>query len=171
MTDCADDIHIRPLGPDDSLEELTDLLHRAYAPLAAMGLKFIAATQDVEQTRRRIAKGECYVGILAGRIVATINFLPIASTHGTPWLDRPDVCNFQQFAVEPRLQGNGIGRRLIEVCERRARETGATELACDTAEPATALIQLYEHLGFRFIDTTKWPVVNYRSVIMSKRVS
>ena len=166
----AGDIEIRRLSAGDSLDELTDLLHRAYAGLAAMGLNFVAAAQPVEVTRRRLEKGECFVGVRGERIVATVTFRPTATTHGSPWLDRPDVCSFQQFAVDPALQRLGIGRRLITECERRARETGAAELALDTAEPAVHLITLYERLGFRFIERVRWPDVNYTSVIMSKRV-
>lgn len=167
----ADELEIRRLDPSDSLEELTALLHRAYARLAAMDLHFVATTQSVEVTRRRVEKGECYVGTLGERIVATVTFRNAAMTYDSPWLDRPDVCSFQQLAVEPSLQGLGISRMLIETCERRACETGAAELALDTAEPAKHLIGLYAHLGFHFIEYARWPDVNYRSVIMRKRVS
>jgi GNAT superfamily N-acetyltransferase len=163
-------VDIRGLIPEDSLEELTELLHRAYAPLAAMGLHFVACTQSVEVTRRRAQKGECYVGAAGGRLVATVTFQSAATTYDSPWLDRVGVCSVKQFAVEPEFQGRGIGRRLLDVCERRAQETGAAELALDTAEPATHLIELYQHLGFRFIEHVQWPEANYRSVIMSKRV-
>ncbi|MBW1796697.1 MAG: GNAT family N-acetyltransferase, partial [Deltaproteobacteria bacterium] len=47
---------------------------------------------------------------------------------------------------------------------------GASELALDTAEQATHLINWYERLGYRFIEYVDWDVTNYRSVIMSKRV-
>ncbi|TPW03380.1 MAG: hypothetical protein FD129_3057, partial [bacterium] len=36
---------LRPFGANDSISELTGLLHRAYARLAAMGLKFVATWQ------------------------------------------------------------------------------------------------------------------------------
>ena len=166
----AGEVEIRPLAPGDSFDELTDLLHRAYARLAAMGLNFVATTQSVEFTRRRCGNGEPYVGTARGRIVATVTFRPAATTAGSPWLDRADVSCFKQFAVDPAWQGLGIGRRLVELCERRARETGAAELAVDTAEPATHLIELYSHLGFRFVEHVRWGQVNYRSVVMSKRV-
>jgi GNAT superfamily N-acetyltransferase len=170
VSDVAENVEIRRLRDDDSLAELTDLLHRSYARLAAMGLFFLATRQGVDVTARRIRKGECYVGVTEGRLVATVTFRPAGTTRDSPWLDRPDVCSFQQFAVDPPLQGRGIGRRLIAVCERRAVETGAAELALDTAEPAAHLIRLYERLGFRFIEYVRWPDVNYRSVIMSKTV-
>lgn len=54
---------IQPIQPTDSLAELTSLLHRAYAPLAARGLHFLAANQDEARTGRRISRGECYLAI------------------------------------------------------------------------------------------------------------
>lgn len=37
---------IRPIEPGDSLEELTRLLHRAYAPLGKLGLNYTAVDQS-----------------------------------------------------------------------------------------------------------------------------
>ena len=45
------------------LEALTDLLHRAYAALAAMGFRYRATYQDVATTRARAGKGECYLAL------------------------------------------------------------------------------------------------------------
>jgi GNAT superfamily N-acetyltransferase len=159
---------IRPLAPADSIAELTNLLHRAYKPLADMGLRFVATWQDEAITRRRIAKGECWVAEEAGRLVGTVTFLPIASTSGSPWYDRPDVASLQQLAVDPSRQGSGLGGRLIDTALERARATGAAELALDTSEQALHLIELYSRRGFRFIEHVRWPAVNYRSVVMSK---
>jgi hypothetical protein len=61
-------ITIRPLEPADSIAELTELLHRAYAGLLAMGLRFTATHQDADETARRIAGGECYVAVHDGRL-------------------------------------------------------------------------------------------------------
>ena len=55
---------------------------------------------------------------------------------------------FHQFAVDPAQKGRGLGKRLLELCFERARETGAEELALDTAEPAAELRRMYENLGF-----------------------
>lgn len=46
----------RPYDDADA-EELTGLLHRAYAELGAQGLNFTAVDQDVEVTRERAAGG------------------------------------------------------------------------------------------------------------------
>ena len=161
-------IIIRPLSPEDSIPDLTALLHRAYAGLAEMGLRFWATHQSDEVTRLRAAKGECFVAEADGVVVGTIVFMPAARTKGCPWYDRHDVASLGQFAVEPRLQANGLGRRLMSVVEERAIATGAREIALDTAEPATHLIDWYTRLGYRFVEHTQWEHTNYRSVILSK---
>ncbi|MGI8923196.1 MAG: GNAT family N-acetyltransferase [Fimbriimonadales bacterium] len=164
------EVDIRRLEPTDDLQELTDLLHRAYKQLADMGFRFLATHQDTETTRERTQGGECFVGHIEGPIVATMTFYDAAHTSGCSWYDRPEVASFGQFAVEPSLQRSGIGSRLIELAEGRALETGATELALDTAEGATRLIGLYERRGYRLVGNADWNETNYRSVILSKRI-
>ena len=101
-------------------------------------------------------------------IVGIITLAEAAATDGTPFYDRPDVADFGQFAVRPEYQGNGIGSRLIEMVETRAREKGLGELALNTSEHAHHLIAMYPKKGFRFVEYHRWPDVNYRSVIFSK---
>ena len=161
-------IAIRPWLDTDSAAELTELLHRAYARLAAMGLRFWATHQSAEVTEKRIASGECFVAVADGVICGTILFRGASLTNGSPWYDRSDVASFGQFAVEPGLQSNGLGRRLIAHVEDRAAASGARELALDTAEPAVHLVDWYTRLGYRFIERTQWQHTNYRSVVLSK---
>lgn len=163
-----DNISIRPWLETDSAAELTELLHRAYARLAAMGLRFWATHQSAEVTEKRIGQGECFVAVADEVICGTILFRDASRTNGSPWYDQPDVASFGQFAVEPGLQSNGLGRRLIAHVEERAAASGARELALDTAEPAVHLVDWYTRLGYRFIEHTQWQHTNYRSVILSK---
>ena len=121
-------------------------------------------------TRERISDGECYLAMQDGQMVGTIVWRSTRQTSGTPWYDRPDVSSFGQFAVEPTLQNRGIGSRLLAIAEQRAAETGAVEIALDTAEPAHDLIRFYIQRGYRFIEYTQWKLANYRSVILSKRI-
>lgn len=165
------EVLIRRFSEDeDRISELTELLHRGYARLAEMGLRFVATYQDDATTLSRIENAECYVAETNGKIAGTILFRDPCRTGSCAWYDRPEVASFGQFAVEPSLQGLGIGSMLMEKVEERARETGAQEIALDTAEPAVHLIQYYERRGYRIVDTVRWDVTNYRSVIMSKRL-
>lgn len=168
----ASDPLIRPIAGDDSIEELTELLHRAYKVLADMGFRFFATHQTPEQTLSRIRSGECFVAVLDGAIVATVTFYPPprAATEGPDWYRRSDVSYFGQFAVEPALQRGGIGSRLMDFVEDLARRRGIPEVALDTAEGATHLREYYSRRGYRFIEYVQWDVTNYRSVVMSKSV-
>lgn len=163
-------VEIRLIRSDDDYAELTELLHRAYGALAARGMRFLASHQDEKMTRERIGEGECYLAMQDGRMIGTIVWRSAQQTSGTPWYDRADVSSFGQFAVEPTLQNHGFGSKLLAIAEQRAAETGAAEIALDTAEPAHDLIRLYTKRGYRFIEFTQWKVANYRSVIMSKRI-
>jgi GNAT superfamily N-acetyltransferase len=161
-------VTIRRFSNDDSVEDLTALLHRAYKQLADMGFRFVATYQTPDVTRTRIDDGECYVAELEGTIVGTILFKDAAKNGGCDWYDRDGVSSFHQFGVEPTCQGQGIGSMLLDKIEERARETGAEEIALDTSEGAQHLIAIYEKRGYRYIETVQWPVTNYRSVVMSK---
>jgi GNAT superfamily N-acetyltransferase len=163
---------LRRLLPTDSMDELTDLLHRAYRPQVDMGLQPLAGRQGPDVTRQRTSRGECYIAALGGggreRLVGVILFHEEEDAKGPPWFRRPEVDSFSQFAVEPSLQGRGIGRMLLDKVESRAIESGARELGLSMAAPDTRLMKVYERLGYRFIEHWQWPYTNYRSAILSK---
>lgn len=162
---------IRPLLPTDSIADLTDLLHRAYRRLADMGLRYMATHQSEEVTRERIAQGTCLVVLKDGRICGTILFRNPQQTSGCRWYDRQEVASLAQFAVDPDLQAQGLGLRLLRQVEVMALRAGAGEIALDTAEPATHLVAWYTRLGYRFVEHARWSHTNYRSVILSKALS
>ncbi|MEQ1854055.1 MAG: GNAT family N-acetyltransferase, partial [Chthoniobacteraceae bacterium] len=131
---------IRELRPDDSIADITELLHTAYAPLAAMGFKYLATHQDEATTRRRLQSGISIVAVLDGDIVGTVTLRAPQAESPCAWFSQPGVWSFGQFAVRPDLQRNGMGQRLMHVIEQRALQHGAAELALDTAEGATHLV-------------------------------
>ncbi len=159
---------IRTLAPDDSIEELTDLLHRAYKTLADQGWNATGSYQTIETTRYRIAEGTCYVAELAGRIVGTA--LLITAMDGTkpPLYGQPGVAVLGQFAVEPVLRGQGLGSELIDTVSTEALRRGYQSLALDTVETATSLVEYYEKRGFKAVDHFQWRDKTYRSLVMVK---
>lgn len=160
---------IRLLQPGDSIEELTALLHRAYARLGQMGLNYTSVDQSPEVTAQRIGTdGACYVVEQNGRLVATVLVKPTYTHNECGYYTRAGVAAAHQFAVEPDLQGRGIGHTLLQACETWARERHYRELALDTAEPATHLVNYYTRQGFRLVDHVRWTGKVYRSVVMSK---
>ncbi|KPF68050.1 hypothetical protein IP84_11465 [beta proteobacterium AAP99] len=159
-------LQIRPLQDGDDLHALTALLHRAYAALALRGLNYTAVDQTVETTRGRIAQGQCLVAEHTGRLVGTVLYTrridPCEATLFT------QVASIHQFAVEPALQGQGIGLELIRAAEAIALSHGEPALALDTAEQADHLIAAYQRWGFGIVGHVQWPGKVYRSVLMLK---
>lgn len=168
------DIEIRPLAARDSLDALTALLHRAYAPLAAAGMNYTAATQTAAVTARRAAEGQCYVAVRGAEMVGTVTVAgpydeSVAPwTAEVPWFRDADTAHLHQFAVDPALQRQGLGRRLVSACEAWARARGYRLMALDTAVPAAHLRALYRRLGYADVGSVQWEGRSYRSVIMRK---
>ena len=167
LVSLGSDVIIRPLCADDSIPEITQLLHRAYKRLLDMGLHFVATAQTDEETRERLLSGESFLAEIDGEIVGTITLYP-TSDDDCAWYRLPNVMHFGQYAVEPDLQGAGIGKSLLDFVELRATALGATEIALDTSEKATHLIEMYSAFGYRIVGNVQWESVNYRSVILSK---
>jgi GNAT superfamily N-acetyltransferase len=101
-------------------------------------------------------------------IVGVITLCEPNGTHRSPFCARPDVADFGQFAVRPAYQRCGIGSRLMDIVEARARDKGIAELALNTSEHAEDLIAMYKRKGFRFVEHVQWDDVNYRSVVLAK---
>jgi len=157
------------------MQELTELLHRAYARLAEMGFRYYATHQTAEVTAQRCKAGETFVAECDGKLVGTITLRfsqdpkPNAQRPTLPaWYTKPGIMIFGQFAVEPALQSTGLGSQLLQLVENRAKELQARELACDTAEGAAHLTDFYQKRGYRKVDEVQWETVNYKSVILSK---
>jgi GNAT superfamily N-acetyltransferase len=168
-------VRVRLLSPADPIPAITGLLHRAYRKQMDMGLRPLAGRQDDATTARRCASGECYLAVMHGtrrgeadRIVGVILFHEVEDAEGPPWFRRKDVDYFSQFAVDPDLQGHGIGQKLLSTVERRAAECGSVEIGLSMAEPDADLMRFYLRRGYRLIEHWQWPYTNYRSAILSK---
>jgi len=164
------DIQIREYLPSDSVSEITKLLHKSYAKLAAMGLIYLAAHQDDETTARRLAKGKTFIAIINNQIIGTISIYGPNKASSVPIYRQDGVFHFGQFAVDPAYQGNGLGRRLYQAIENYCLSQNGTIMALDTSEKAHNLISIYEKWGFKTVAKTKWKTTNFTSVIMTKPV-
>lgn len=163
------DWHIRPLRAGDSLEELTELVHAAYTPHLAAGLRFVGTHQTVSMTADRLASGYAFVAEAKGRLVGTVLARPPKPDSAAPLYRDPRTWSVSQLAVAPQYKGRGLGRALHDVAVRHAVENGARTIALDTAAPAAGLISLYESWGYRIVGRVDWrPHTNYESVLMAR---
>ncbi|KJE90382.1 hypothetical protein CAOG_01701 [Capsaspora owczarzaki ATCC 30864] len=66
----------------------------------------------------------------------------------------PDTtAQFGPLAVDPALQGQGLGTYLVRVAESVAQQWGCTHLGLRTANVRTDLLQFYPRLGFQLVGT------------------
>ncbi|MDI9636815.1 GNAT family N-acetyltransferase [Kamptonema cortianum] len=162
--------YVRWESASHPVQEITRLVHSAYKRLGDMGLNFTAVDQDDDTTRYRLSKGSSFLAVQGGTIVGTITLVRPGQEDIHPWLARDDVAHFTQFAVEPHLQGSGIGRQLLRLAEEEAARIGAKHIALDTAVPAAHLVEMYAEWGYVEVGLCQWPGKRYQSVVMSKEL-
>ncbi len=174
-----DDIAVRRFMTGDPIPEITALLHRAYARQRALGLDPLAGRQDDRTTLDRVLASEAYLAVAnvshheSARneiVVGIILFNEHEKVTFPAAFLEPKTAHFAMFAVDPQLQGIGVGVMLMERCEARAREIGANRLALSMAEPDTSLRRYYERRNYAFIEYWQWPYTNYRSVILARPI-
>jgi GNAT superfamily N-acetyltransferase len=152
----------------DSLDELTAMLHRAFARLGAMGLNCTCVDQAVDVTRSRVASGECYVAIRDRTIVGTVTLHAPDPNSLCAVYRQPDTASMRQFGVEPHWQNQGIGKMLLAFANHWAATHGYAQLALDTPAPAAHLHAFYGYHGFRVADSVHFDGKRYDSSILTK---
>ena len=168
-------VTIRPLRNSDCLTELTVLLHAAYASLAAQGWNFTAVDQTVDVTRERLAGAQAFVAERGGRLVGTVAVRGPKALGDAYLADpppalytTPGTAILSQLGVHPDCRGLGMGEQLMDAAEAWAAGQGYTQIALDTAEPATALRRRYERRGYLAVCGVQWQGKTYASVLMAK---
>jgi GNAT superfamily N-acetyltransferase len=161
---------IRPVTATDDLERLTALIHAAYAPHARLGLRYWGTHQSTEDTAQRFASGTGLVMLDGGGdYVGTATLRPPQPESVVALYRDPTVWSLCQFCVSPHAKGRGYGKQLHAYATEFARQAGAQVLALDTAQPAAALIAMYESWGYELAGECDWrPLTNYTSVLMTR---
>ncbi|MFD9353586.1 GNAT family N-acetyltransferase [Streptomyces sp. NPDC060031] len=158
---------MRRFADGDSVAELTDLLHRAYADHAAAGRVFFASYQSVQDTAHRLGKGECWVALRGNVLMGTVTVAaPRTVPDGYP---APATAgSFWQLAVDPSERGSGLGQRLLVLAEERIAVLGSDQVVIDTSARATELVSWYGRRGYAPVGVWRWDVTNYESVVLAK---
>ena len=164
-------IRLRRLEDGDSMEFLTDLLHRAFSRIGAMGIPCSCMNQPPEVTRQRISRGDCFLALSGDLIVGTITLYAPDAASDSKHYRNDRVGTLRQLAVDPLFHGKGIGSALLRLAEDWALRRGYRWLALDTPEPANHLIDYYQRQGFSIRETLQFTGRPYRSVVFSKPVA
>ncbi|MBS1721455.1 MAG: GNAT family N-acetyltransferase [Armatimonadetes bacterium] len=159
---------VRRFSGSDSYEQLTGLLHRAYARLGERGWNATASYQSVEVTRERAEEGACFVAEIEGTVVGTATVVTAGSHPGPDLYAQPHVAMLGQFGIEPSHRGQGVGRALMKACEDEAMRQGRSHIACDTVAANEELVAYYRANGFQPVGHHQWPGKTYLSVVLLK---
>ena len=138
------------------------LLNRAYKRLSDMGLNFNATFQDDELTRIGLVDGRSFVLEHRSEIVGTVKLREFNA------VDQRRCLYVSRFAVQPELQGNGLGLFLLRLAERIARREGYVCMQLDTAQPASHLLRFYQSYGFQIVRPIYYEGKTYVSWILEK---
>ena len=97
------------------------------------------------------------VNLFAGRSMLRISFFFTLLSPMMRFLHTYDNGDFyvEFLAVDEAHRDQGIGFKLMQAVEDRARECGATQLAIDVARRNKGAQRLYERIGFTSI--RRWP--------------
>jgi hypothetical protein len=86
---------------EDDLDALTDLIHRAYAPHLAIGLRYWATHQPWADTEKRLLSGVGLIMLADGEYVGTATVRPPQPNSPVALYRDPAVRSLSQFCVAP----------------------------------------------------------------------
>lgn len=133
----------------DALGDLTDILHSCVHTGASIGFILPFTPKDaraywMDHVHPHLANGTLDLFVLYedSRIQGTVQLIPA----GMP--NQPHRADVAKLLVHPSARRQGLGRKLMEALEVRARERGKTTLVLDTRSTDSSRI-LYQSMGFQ----------------------
>jgi GNAT superfamily N-acetyltransferase len=132
------EVEIRRAGTEDA-ETLVRIINLAFQ----VEKFFITGDRiDLAGVRDFLAKGE---------------FL-MAGAEACVYIEaRGDRCYLGLLSVDPALQGTGMGRRLMQAAEERARQIGCRAMDLRVVNLRAELPAFYRRLGYRENGTSEFP--------------
>jgi GNAT superfamily N-acetyltransferase len=99
-----------------------------------------------EEIEAAIGRGEVYVAVLAGDVVATVTLLWDDALH---WGERPpDAAYVHKLAVSRAHAGRWIGHAIVGWADAAAADNGRSYLRLDCHRTNPGIRRYYEELGF-----------------------
>lgn len=135
----------------EELDDVGALLHRTYDATGPFTDDYRAFIRDAESwaagvtevfvAELREAPDRGLAGLVAFVLPRDLEFENVSP----PAAD----CGFRFLAVDPAVQGRGVGRALVERCIAEGRRRGCRRLGIHSMDYMRAAHRLYERLGFR----------------------
>ncbi len=131
----------------DSLKDLAQELQRIY--LEAYQDDYLYAYREPGRVKRYLkwllkhAQGGFFVAFVEGKPVGFLALQPDCRFHGEI------IPEIHELVVDPKYQGLGVGKRLMEKAFDYLREKGFSRVALWVGEKNENAKRFYEKLGFR----------------------
>ncbi|MEX0953828.1 MAG: GNAT family N-acetyltransferase [Rhizobiaceae bacterium] len=136
-TDRPVDIVLLPPG-FDRWQELLDLILRAFAYMdGVIDPPSSAHRMTLVSLEEKCAAETVFLAVAEGRLAGCV-FIAIRGVHA----------NVGKLAVDPLLQGQGIGKRLLEAAEAEAKRLGRLVVELQTRVELTDNHAAFARLGF-----------------------
>ena len=138
-------------GEEDAVGDLTVAAYTAIGELALSG----GYADELRDVKRRAGGAVVLVGLLDGRLVGGVTYVPDASS---PWAEdlRDGEAGIRMLAVRPEAQGAGVGRALTHECIDRAVAGGRAAVFLHSTPWMTAAHSIYTQLGFTRVPERDW---------------
>jgi GNAT superfamily N-acetyltransferase len=148
----AQDMLIRQAG-DADVQELAQLFVSVTDAMLAEGIGQWHYTYPLaEHIQKDIDHQSCYVGVVGGKIVATItlDFKQDVQYRKVAWNAYGKLALVvHRLAVHPHGQGKGFGRQMMLYAEEKATECGANTIRLDAYSLNPSSNAMYRSMGYR----------------------
>lgn len=137
----------------DDLKQLKELAIIAYAPYSNVLTSenretFNKSLNDEKALLALILKSKVFTCSDENTIVGMAFLIP----HGNPTdIYHEDWCYIRMVGVHPGFTGQGIGRKLTEMCIEKAKELSEEIIALHTSEFMKSARHIYTSLGFKIL--------------------
>lgn len=145
---------------ENDLQELYSLYRRTADNMKLNGLNQwnwgLYPTE--EMIRGDVERGELYIaradGVVAAAVALTETLDP--EYADVPWTGGARPGCIHRLAIDPPLQGAGIGGDILDDAIQILRRAGCDCVRCDTNRENKRAMRLYEKMGFRICGTVFW---------------
>ncbi len=145
---------IRPAQTED-LEQITACVTAAYEHyIPRIGKPPGPMLDDYAEI---VAQHSVWVAVAGDRVAGVVVLM-----------EKADGILLDNIAVHPTYQGQGIGRRLMDVAEDAARRRGYAEIELYTHVKMAENVAIYEKMGY--VETARRTVRGYARIYMRKRL-
>ncbi|MFJ4692482.1 GNAT family N-acetyltransferase [Streptomyces sp. NPDC088766] len=136
------------VGTEQDAEQIFRLQYLCFQGEAALygNYRIAPLVQTLDSVRQELASDCVYVARLGEEVVGSV--------RGTVTED--GAASIGRLCVHPRLQGHGIGARLLRAAESAlAEERGATRFRLFTGHRSESNLRLYRRVGYRTVGTSQ----------------